>query len=195
MKASKLIIVVGLMLVLAISIEGVYIFKLQQQINEHEIGASDSSNSAVIEDEWFTRNQNNLYGLFTDFDKMQRQMDQMFGNFSLNSRHSPHFNSVFGDYVSSPALDFIEEDGNYIIEVELPGAKNSSINIKAEDGLLTIQAETSSSRGEDKSTFKRSERYSGKLQRSLSLPPDANADKMTSKLDNGVLTITIPKQT
>jgi len=192
-KVKTLTLMIGLILIITVAIEGFYIFDLRKQINDEEFQPPDSVNYQTLRDGWFNRNDDNLFNLFSDLDNMQREMDHMFGQFSLDFRGNPHFDSIFRDYTSSPSLDFMEKDGNYVIEVELPGARDNTIAVSIENGMLNIRAETSSHQEKDKSNYIRSERYSGKLQRSLSLPPDADADKMTTKLENGVLTITIPK--
>lgn len=194
MKLNKLTLIIGLILVLAVAIEGFYIFDLRQQINNDKTSSPDTVNKSALTDDWFKGHDDNLFDLFSDFDDMQRDMDQLFGRFSLNFRGNPHFESVFGDYTSSPAVDFIEEDDQYVIEVDLPGTENSAVDVSIENGMLSIQAETIQQADKDKSTYRRSERYAGKLKRSLSVPPDADPDRMETQLDNGVLRITIPKR-
>ncbi|MBC8191655.1 MAG: Hsp20/alpha crystallin family protein [Candidatus Marinimicrobia bacterium] len=193
MKQNKLMLIAGLILVLAVVIEGFYIFDLRNQINNKILTNSDSIRSQALKHNWFDEENNQLFDVFKDFDEMQREMDQLFGRFSLNNRGNPYFDNVFGEFSSSPAMDFIEEQDQYVIRVDLPGAEDNSIDIRVDNGRLTLSAKTIQHKDEDKSNYKRSERFSGKLQRTLSLPPDANSEEMTTTMENGVLKITIPK--
>lgn len=188
---NKLVIIIGLILILAVSIQGFLLHNLRQQINDEK---SDSLNTSDFFNDWFNRNDDDLFSLFSDFDKVQRDMDQLFGNFSKNFGNSNNFNSIFDDFTSSPVLDFKEEDDNYLIEVELPGAENNSVEVSVDDYMLSIKAETKQSTDTEESNYKRSERYSGKLERSIMIPPDADTDNMTTELENGLLVINIPKR-
>jgi len=194
MKSNKLLLIIGLILVLVVAIEGFYIFDLRQQIKDEQPTSMDSLSYSLFHNNWIDRNDDPFLSLFTDLDNMQTEMDQLFGKFSHNFQGSPYFDNVFGDFSMSPALDFREENDKYIVEVELPGAENSSIDISVKNNILNIKAETNQNLKKDQSNYKRSERFTGKLQRSLALPEDANSDGLTSQLENGVLIITIPKQ-
>jgi HSP20 family protein len=193
MKRNKLMLIAGLILALAVIIEGFYIIKLRSQIHEDNLTNSDPMHFPPLRHNWFDEDDSQLFDVFKEFDNMQREMDQLFGRFSLNNRGNPYFDDVFGGFTSSPAMDFIEEADRYVIRVDLPGADDSTIDIKIEDGRLTLSAETSEQKDEENSNYRRSERYAGKLERTLTIPPDANSTQMTSSLEDGVLLITLPK--
>jgi HSP20 family protein len=169
-----------------IFIGGFYIYDLQQQ-NKKKTSILDSLSSSAFMDDPHKDNEDILFDLFSDFDDMQREMDQFSTRFSLNLGKSPLFDSMFKDHNSSLGLDFKEAEGKYIVEVELPGVENSSIDVSVENGMLNIQAETVQQKEQDNAY------YTGKLQRSLSLPADADPANMNTKLENGVLVIIIPK--
>ncbi|MCF7822613.1 MAG: Hsp20/alpha crystallin family protein [Candidatus Marinimicrobia bacterium] len=194
MKQNRVTIIIGLILVLAVAIEGFYLYDLGKQINDDKKAKQDSVNISDAQREWFSRNGDDLFDLFSGLDNMQRDMDQLFGHFALNFKGKPYFDSVFGDFRASPALDIKEEADKYLIEVELPGTENNSINVSVENNMLNIQAETVQEKESDKSDYKRSERYSGKLQRYVSIPEDADAASMTTVLKDGILIITLPKK-
>lgn len=84
MKQNKLMLIAGLILVLAVVIEGFYIFDLRNQINNKILTNSDSIRSQALKHNWFDEENNQLFDVFKDFDEMQREMDQLFGRFSLN---------------------------------------------------------------------------------------------------------------
>jgi len=90
-------------------------------------------------------------------------------------------------------IDVRENEKEYIIDAELPGVKKEEINVKLEDGTLTITVEREEKVDETKDNYIHRERKYGVLQRSFHL---ANADDKdsTAKFEDGVLEITIPKE-
>ena len=89
-----------------------------------------------------------------------------------------------------PPHDVIENDNEFIIEMELAGVKKDDITIDTEKGVLTIETER---KKDDTKNYRRNEMYSGKYKRLFNLPDDVNADKIEATLVEGILTITIPK--
>ena len=92
----------------------------------------------------------------------------------------------------SPALDLYEGNDNVTAIVELPGMRKEDIEISLQDGMLTISGERKSETAEgDKA--ERTERYVGKFRRSISLPTQVDASKVTATYRDGILTVTLPK--
>lgn len=91
------------------------------------------------------------------------------------------------------AVDVTSNDKNVIVRAELPGVKEEDIHVKVEADLLTIAAETKYEREDKGETTHRREMRYGKFQRTISLPDEVNADKAEASLENGVLTITLPR--
>ena len=93
-----------------------------------------------------------------------------------------------------PHTDIAEENGNYVVTMDLPGADKSKINVNVRDRVLTISGESSSeTEKKDGDRFIRHERRSGQFQRIVPLPGPVDADKVQAKHENGILTVTIPK--
>src|SRR5260370_28488811 len=90
----------------------------------------------------------------------------------------------------SPALDLYQNSDNVIARVELPGMRKEDIEISLQDGMLTISGERKSAEGEK---AERTERYVGKFRRSISLPTQVDANKVTATYRDGILTVTLPK--
>jgi len=91
------------------------------------------------------------------------------------------------------AVDVTSNDKQVIVRAELPGVKESDIDVKVEAGVLTITAETKYEHEDKDETYHRREMRYGKIQRSVALPDEVNADKAEATLDNGVLTISLPR--
>ena len=92
----------------------------------------------------------------------------------------------------TPALDLYQTVDNVVAVVELPGMRKEDINISLHDGMLTIAGERQSSSGEGESA-ERTERFSGKFRRSISLPTRVDASKVSATYKDGILTVTLPK--
>jgi len=92
----------------------------------------------------------------------------------------------------TPALDVYQNNDNVIAVVELPGMRKEDIDISLHDGMLTIAGERQSSSSEGENA-ERTERFSGKFRRSITLPTRVDADKVSASYKDGILTVTLPK--
>jgi HSP20 family protein len=89
-------------------------------------------------------------------------------------------------------LDIQEQEGGWLIEVELPGAVKDDVSIQVEHGVLTISAEYGKGSDERKDKYHVRERRFGRMSRSVVLPESADSAKIEAKLAHGLLTLTIP---
>jgi len=92
-----------------------------------------------------------------------------------------------------PAVDLVEGDGHYTISVELPGMGKDDVHLEAHQGVLTVRGEKKSERDETKDQCHYVERSYGSFSRSFTLPPDADADRLSASFKDGVLTIKVPR--
>lgn len=88
--------------------------------------------------------------------------------------------------------DVYEENGEYNIEVDIPGYNKEDINIESKNGYLTITAEKNDNHEEDNKKYFFQERRYGKVERSFYLG-ELKTDDITAKFENGILKIKIPK--
>jgi len=93
----------------------------------------------------------------------------------------------------APAIDVSEDDGNYVVTVELPGAKKEDVTIECHDRVLTIRGEKKSEREEKKEKTRYIERSFGAFSRSFTLPASADPDRVQASFKDGILTVTIAK--
>jgi HSP20 family protein len=90
-----------------------------------------------------------------------------------------------------PAVDIEESDDAWIVEAELPGVKRSDVNIEVRDGELAIHGELVER--ERKGILRHRTRRVGQFEYHVTLPRDVDADAIDASLENGVLTLRIPK--
>lgn len=95
----------------------------------------------------------------------------------------------------APASEAAADEASYRVVVELPGVRDTDIDVSVHDGVLTVKGEKRSNREETGETWFFSERQYGSFSRSFRLPPDADEGKVSADLKDGVLTVTVAKAT
>lgn len=119
-----------------------------------------------------------MNGLWQDFDRL--------------------FTNVFAtDWMSGgawmPPVE-VEETGEHIRYVlEVPGIRPEDINVTVERSVLTVSGEKKAERSEENATCRLTERRYGRFTRRFQLPARVDADAVTARHENGLLTITLPK--
>jgi HSP20 family protein len=93
----------------------------------------------------------------------------------------------------TPALDLYQNNDNVVAIVELPGMRKEDIEISLQDGMLTIGGERKSEEGGNGENATRTERFTGKFRRSITLPTRVDANKVNATYKDGLLTVTLPK--
>lgn len=91
-----------------------------------------------------------------------------------------------------PPVDRVETNTAYIVNVELPGIKKEAIKINVHNNTLTISGDKK--QGDENKNHYQSECYYGPFQRSITIPGEFDAEKITAKYQNGVLQIILPKK-
>jgi HSP20 family protein len=94
----------------------------------------------------------------------------------------------------SPALDLYQSNDNIVAMVELPGMRREDIEISLHDGTLTISGERKrESAGNGNGKAERTERYIGTFRRSIALPANVDANRVSATYRDGILIVTLPK--
>lgn len=91
--------------------------------------------------------------------------------------------------------DIYEREGNYIIEMDVPGYTKEDINMELENGYLKIAIEKSDDEvlNEEKKYVRRERHTFTKCERSFYVG-DISEEEIKAKFKNGVLEITVPKE-
>jgi HSP20 family protein len=99
--------------------------------------------------------------------------------------------------VLAPRVDVTEEHNAVTLTAELPGVKESDIDVLLSGDQLTIKGEKHSQHDAKEEmeghTIHRTERSYGAFQRTLTLPYRVNPAEVSAQFEDGVLTITLPK--
>lgn len=127
------------------------------------------------------RNQNDLSTGFSDFDNM---LDDFFAD------GWPMRRSLMA---STFKVDVQENDKAYTVEAELPGVDKGDVDIDYDEGRLCISVKRENQSEEKKKNYIHRERSFSSMSRSVYLD-SASGEGINAKLDNGVLTVSVPKQ-
>jgi len=127
-------------------------------------------------------------GLLPSFDLMSRspwsgvesELDRLFDT-ALSGLVAPVFDNHF-------PIDIYEDKENTYVRAELPGVNREDIKVEMVDGYLTVNASRKNLPADGKSE------ESFAFSRSVSIPDNVHADKVAAAYENGVLTVTLPKQ-
>ncbi|KAF5180693.1 17.8 kDa class I heat shock protein [Thalictrum thalictroides] len=91
-------------------------------------------------------------------------------------------------------IDWKETPQTHIFKADLPGLKKEEVKVEVEEGkVLKISGERSKEKEEKNDKWHRVERSSGKFLRRFRLPENAKVDEVKATMENGVLTVTVPK--
>lgn len=94
--------------------------------------------------------------------------------------------------VVSPAADIFETGDAFIVKLDMPGAVQESINLNADDKLLSVQAGIVP-QNRDAVTLLFSEIGRKHYMREFNLGTGIKLDGITAQFEDGVLTVTLPK--
>ena len=207
-------LVVGLIGVVAV--QGYFLFQVYDEVKNDGVHALVSTDDQIQDKDWQLApgagNSGNLHPFsstlntpfdpnnwdpFKEMDRMHKQMEEMFQGAFGRFNASPQFN-VFSQNLSfNPTMDIEEHDNEYIVRMDIPGADSSNINVKVEDRVLTISGTREEKVSQQDANKKqlRSERRLGQFERVMTLPGPVKQSDMKANYENGVLTVTLPKDT
>jgi HSP20 family protein len=94
----------------------------------------------------------------------------------------------------TPSVDIKETENELVLRADLPGVEEKDIDIKVEDGTLTLKGERKFEEKKEGEGYHRIERSYGSFVRCFSLPDSVESDKAEAQYKNGVLTVTLPKK-
>jgi len=103
------------------------------------------------------------------------------------------FDNIMTTNRNEMRCDIYEKEGNYHIELDVPGYNKNDITIEVKDGYLTITAEKSNEENTEEKNYIKRERVYGKYQRSFYLG-DLDSENIDAEFVDGTLKIVVPKK-
>lgn len=220
-RRSKLLIGVLSALVVAVCIQGAYMWSMHERLSskvaatavtgdgwtvipnpDKDHGASPRSDSSLpglgsLPDPFGSGFDSSNWDPFQEMARMRQQMDQLFNQSLGRFKDSPRFGNLAhpSTLTTSPNVDMTDHGDKYVITVDMPGADQSDIRVEITDQTLTITGKREQTVSQQKDgRVLRQERVTGQFQRSMPLPEPVDQAGMKTDYRDGVFTVTLPKK-
>ncbi|KAJ1375678.1 HSP20-like chaperone [Sesbania bispinosa] len=128
------------------------------------------------------------------FDPFSLDVWDPFKDFPFPSSISASFPRENSAFVST-RVDWKETPEAHVFTADIPGLKKDEVKVEIEDDrVLQISGERNVEKEDKNDKWHRVERSSGKFLRKFRLPENAKVDQVKASMENGVLTVTVPKE-
>jgi HSP20 family protein len=123
---------------------------------------------------------------FEEIKKTQERLNQLFEDFMPMEEWG-------GGKVFTPAVDIKDEEDKLVVTTDLPGINKEDVEISLKEDMLEISAKSGKEKETEEEGYIRRERAYTRFYRAVRLPTSVKEEGGTAKIENGVLTITLPK--
>ncbi|MEQ6118475.1 Hsp20/alpha crystallin family protein [Reichenbachiella sp. MALMAid0571] len=93
----------------------------------------------------------------------------------------------------APAVNVVDNEKDYEIEVAAPGLKKEDFNVTVENGILTVSGKTEKEEEEKDKNYTRKEFSSKSFVKNFTLPDNIEEDSVVAKYQDGVLSLVLNK--
>jgi HSP20 family protein len=129
---------------------------------------------------------------FRDVLALQNRMNSLFQDFNRNNTGDGSDLMTTASFV--PPVDIYEDEHKITLKLEVPGMKESDLDIQLENNVLTVRGERKFENEEKEENFHRIERRYGSFFRSFTIPNTVNPESVKANYDAGVLRIELEKR-
>lgn len=126
---------------------------------------------------------------FRELMTLREAMDRLFEDSFV---HPSRFFTALRE-VEVPALDVYQTPNEVVVKAALPGLKPEDVSIDITGDSLTIKGEHKAEEKIKKEDYLYQERRYGAFSRTIALPSGLKTDKAEATMEDGVLTLTIPR--
>ena len=109
------------------------------------------------------------------------------------------FDDLFYDWdlpvlsTKHPRADVVSREKDFKIDLEVPGFSLDNLNLEVKDGVLSIKGMVEKDEKKGEGDYRLREISTSSFERSFTLPDGVEADEIEANLENGILTILVPK--
>lgn len=125
-------------------------------------------------------------------DETESFLDRMNREFRDAARRWDAGTGSTGTGVAAPA-DVVDREESFEVTVELPGFGVDDVEVELLDRTLSVTADAEESATDEGGTYVRRERRRRSVSQRIELPDAVEPGDATASLDEGVLTVTVPK--
>ena len=122
---------------------------------------------------------------FRDLARLQDEVNRLFDDRAYGSTESVGW---------TPPCDIYEDEEAVTLRFELAGVDPKDVDVRFENGVLTVKGERKLEREDKRENYHRIERSYGTFTRSFSLPGSLDPERIKAEARNGVLNVTLPKK-
>jgi HSP20 family protein len=122
---------------------------------------------------------------FRDLSRLQDEMNRIFDERLFKTGESVGW---------TPPCDVYEDEECVLLRFELAGVDPKKVDIRFENGVLTLRGERKLEQEEKRENYHRVELSYGAFTRSFSLPWTVDPEKIRADAKDGILTVTLPKR-
>lgn len=128
--------------------------------------------------------------VWTDMDNLFDQLRSDFHSLFLN----PFYPRETTEWMQAPAVDVSDQGDAFEMHVDLPGVQKDDVNIEVTPHGVEISANYDETKEESGKNWLRKERRASSFYRCFELPEELRTDEAEAEMNNGVLSITLPKK-
>jgi HSP20 family protein len=126
---------------------------------------------------------------FTELMSLRQAMDRLFEDSFVRPSHGL---AALGE-AGVPTMDIYQTPKEVVVKAALPGVKPEDVSIDITGDTLTVKGESKAEQEIKKEDYLYQERRYGAFSRSVALSSGLKSDKAEATMEDGVLTLTIPK--
>ena len=121
--------------------------------------------------------------------------NNLFDDFFGDMFDDPFFNRGYVPQTQLMKTDIREKDGQYLLEIEVPGYTREDVKAELKDGYLTITADRKEpvEKADDRTRYVRKERYYGTMKRTFYVGEDITENEIHAAFKDGILKVIIDK--
>ena len=124
---------------------------------------------------------------FRELARVQEEMNRALGDERLQFRA--------GDSVGwTPSCDIYEDGEEIVVRAELAGVEPGDVEIRFENGVLTLKGERRLEKEDKRENYHRLELSYGTFTRAFSMPATIDSEKIRAESKQGVLLVHLPKK-
>lgn len=128
---------------------------------------------------------------FRELASLQERMNRIFDDtFSAASRREEDALAA----TWTPPVDVLERKDRIVLTAELPGLTEEQVQLRFEDGVLTLEGERRFEKEVDEARYHCVERSYGRFSRSFRLPANVDEERISAAMTNGLLVVELPKR-
>lgn len=130
---------------------------------------------------------------YSPFEELERIVDEMQTVFEEGTRRTG--SELSGIRRKESTLDLVEYDDEYVVTVNLPGYDKSEVDVRLDGRRLAVEAERSEREDteDEEGRYIRRERRESASMQTVTFPGDVRTENVSATMQNGVLTVTVPK--